>query len=111
MIMRWAKYHNSKIVVPDGKFDSRRELSRWTELKLMEKAGEISFLKRQVPYTLIPSQKTEEGTLRPVKYIADFVYEKDGQTVVEDAKGMKTKDYVIKNKMMYFFHGILIKEV
>lgn len=44
-------------------------------------------------------------------YLADFVYEKGSQTIVEDVKGMKTDVYKIKRKLMLYFHGIRIKEV
>ena len=74
--------------------------------------GVISDLKMQVPFELIPSQKRDGKTVeRPVKYIADFVYTQDGETVVEDAKGMRTKEYVIKRKLMLMRYGIRIREV
>ena len=47
----------------------------------------------------------------PVHYVADFVYEENGKQVVEDTKGYKTKDYILKRKMMLWFHDIRIKEV
>ena len=75
---------------------------------MMEKAGEISGIERQVTYELIPKQPGE----RAVKYIADFRYkDRNGLTVVEDAKGMKTKDYIIKRKLLLYMHGIKIVEV
>ena len=107
------KYHNKKV----GAFDSKKELKRYHELTLLEKAGHISDLRRQVTYELIPSQKGEDGKTieRPVKYIADFVYtdNRTGQTIVEDTKSpvTKTKDYIIKRKLMLYIHGIRIKEI
>lgn len=78
----------------------------------MEKAGEIKNLKRQVKFSLLPSQKINGKVVeRPVVYIADFVYEQNGKTIVEDAKGHRTKDYILKRKLMLFFNGIAIKEV
>lgn len=73
----------------------------------------IKNLQLQRVYTLIGPQKDETGKIieRPVKYIADFVYEKDGKTVVEDAKGMKTDVYKIKRKLMLSIYGIRIQEV
>lgn len=123
------KYHNKKITLDGIAFDSIREANRYRELKLLEKAGEISVLRRQVKFVLIPAQyeKTAErytrgprkgqykrGVLleRECAYIADFVYiDADGNKVVEDTKGMRTKDYIIKRKLMLHNHGIKIKEV
>lgn len=117
------KYGNRKIFEDGEVFDSRKEYRRWKELILLVKAGEISQLKRQVKYTLIPSQREPDitgprGGIRPgkliereVSYIADFVYtDKDGQTVVEDCKGMRTKEYIIKRKLLLKEYGIRIKE-
>lgn len=104
------KYHSRKITIDGATFDSKREYNRWCELKLLERAGEITDLQRQVEYILIPSQKGIERTERPVKYIADYVYCENGKLVVEDSKGMKTKDYIIKRKLMLFIHGISVKE-
>jgi len=108
------KYGNKKIVTEDGEFDSQREYRRWCELKLLQRAGEISNLNRQVAFGLIPSQRDEKGKVieREVKYVADFTYfERDGTFVVEDSKGMRTKEYIIKRKLMLKEHGIRIKEV
>ena len=110
--MRWSKYGNRKVYVGDQLFDSKREADRWVELTLLQKAGKIQGLERQVPYGLIPAQKIDGKVVeREVKYIADFVYHQDGQTVVEDAKGMKTPEYIIKRKLMLWRHGIRIVEV
>lgn len=111
-----SKYHNRVLITEDGKFDSVHEFSRWQELKLMQKAGEIYDLQRQVPFVLIPTQKDElTGKVleRECKYIADFVYRscKNGRIVVEDAKGAKTEVYKLKKKIMLYRHGIRIREV
>ena len=99
----------------DGTFDSVKEFSRWQELKLMERAGEIYELQRQVPFVLIPAQRDENGKLieREVKYIADFTYRErcGNRLVVEDTKGLKTREYILKRKMMLYRHGIRIQEV
>ena len=109
------KYGNRRIVTEDGTFDSVKEHRRWCELKLMEKAGEIVELQRQVPFVVIPKQKDELGKVveREVKYIADFTYRtrKDYKLVVEDTKGMKTKEYILKRKLMLYRNGIRIQEV
>lgn len=117
-----SKYHSTKIVTEEGTFDSKREYKRWLVLKDMERLGLISGLERQVPYELIPTQKLKTPRYNKktkkyqrseisVRYIADFVYEEDGKTVIEDAKGMQTDTYKIKRKLMKFIHGIEIREV
>jgi hypothetical protein len=109
---RPKKYKNRTVTIGGEKFDSAKEARRYGELALLEKAGHISDLKRQVKYELIPSQK-EYGKVveRPCTYVADFVYTYDGKTVVEDTKGFRTKDYIIKRKLMLYVHGIRIREV
>ena len=103
-----AKYNNTKIRVDGRLFDSKAEAARWQELSLLERAGEITELERQVEYELIPKQKGE----RAVKYIADFRYvDNDGKTVVEDTKGVKTPAWIIKRKLMLRVHGIRVREV
>ncbi len=107
-----------------GGHASKKEHARAQELKLWQRAGVISGLREQVPFVLIPAQYGECGTDlkgKPVriclekacKYIADFVYtfNETGETIVEDTKGVRTKEYVIKRKLMLFIHGIRIKEV
>ena len=103
------KYGAKKIKDPATGFvfDSKAEFIRWCELRILERAGKISDLKRQVKYELIPKQKGE----RACTYLADFVYkDSDGNTVVEDTKGVKTDAYRIKKKLMLWVHGIRIKE-
>ena len=81
---------------------------------MLAKAGEITNLRRQVPYILIPAQRDNRtGKLleRECRYIADFVYSDEGFTVVEDAKGMRTDVYKIKKKLMLQVHGIRVQEV
>ena len=107
-----SKYRSKKITADGLTFDSRKEYFRWHELSLLEKAGVITGLQRQVRYELIPSQKIDGKVVeRPVHYVADFVYQEDGQTIVEDTKGFKTKDYILKRKLMLHKHGIRIREV
>lgn len=107
-----------------GRHASQKEHDRAAQLQLMEAAGLISDLREQVSYQLLPSQygtcgsdfKGKEVRLlleRPLNYIADFVYRDNstGQTVVEDTKGFRTKEYIIKRKLMLYIHGIRIKEI
>ena len=102
------KYNNTKIRVDGRLFDSKAEAARWQELQLLERAGEITELERQVEYELIPKQKGE----RAAKYIADFRYvDHEGKVVVEDTKGVRTPAYILKRKLMLRVHGIRVREV
>lgn len=117
------KYNNKKVIVDGITFDSRKEARRYKELKLLERAGQIQNLELQKEYELIPTQREADtvgvrgGVKRgkviehSVKYKADFVYTENGETVVEDTKGMRTKDYIIKRKLMLYVHQIRIREV
>ncbi|MBR5289621.1 MAG: DUF1064 domain-containing protein [Erysipelotrichaceae bacterium] len=117
------KYRNRKVEVDGIVFDSKKEANRYLELKELAAAGEISDLQMQVKFVLIPKQKEPDtigkrGGIHKGKmleqectYLADFVYIKDGETIVEDTKGFRTKDYRIKRKLMLYMHGIRIKEV
>lgn len=113
MMTSRSKYGNKKIVSGGMTFDSQKEYRRFCELSLLERAGKITNLERQVKFVLIPSQRdTESGKLleREISYVADFVYTENGKQVVEDTKGFRTADYKLKRKMMLYFHGIKIKE-
>ena len=109
--MIWVKqnkYGNEKTVVDGITFASRKEASRYQELKMLEKAGEITGLSRQLRIELIPKTKL----YRACYYVADFVYfdKKEKKTVYEDVKGAKTEVYKLKKKILYWRHGIEIKE-
>lgn len=125
--MTYRKYKNRKIIVDGIKFDSKKEATRYKELKMLEKAGIIHDVQRQVKYVLIPAQyehtsgiyskgknkgSPKKGKLieRECAYYADFVYTENGETVVEDTKGVKTPEYIIKRKLMLYVHNIKIKE-
>lgn len=112
MIYR-SKYGNRKVTRDGMTFDSIEEYRRYCELRLLERAGEVADLRRQVRFELIPSHRVGGKVVeRPVTYIADFVYrDKAGNTVVEDTKGFRTKEYIIKRKLMLYIHGIQVKEV
>ena len=97
------KYRNVKT----GGYDSKKEAKRGTELKLLEKSGLITDLREQVKYQVIPKQDGE----RAAHYIADFAYMTNGNLVVEDVKGFKTADYVLKRKLMLYVHGIKVVEI
>ena len=111
-----SKYSAKKITYNGEKFDSKKELRRYLELKLLERTGDIWDLQRQVRFKLIPAQRNKNGKVieRQCDYIADFVYcegPRDGVVLtVEDTKGFRTKDYIIKRKLMLYIYGIRIKE-
>jgi len=127
--MTMSKYHSKKVVTDDGiTFDSRKEANRWWQLKLMERAGQICNLKRQVKRELIPSQYIDGKCVeRAVTYTSDFEYdmlvpprqktvmvEKEAKQmvhVVEDVKGVRTQEYILKRKLMFYIHRIRIKEI
>lgn len=128
------KYCAKKIIDPSTGFvfDSKAEHKRWCELRLLERAGKITDLQRQVTFELIPAQREESTEVykagpqkglpkpgpvieKPTKYVADFVYcDEHGNKVVEDTKGYKKKAaydvFVIKRKLFLCRYGIRIKE-
>ena len=113
-----SKYGNKKVEVNGITFDSKREAKRYMELNALERAGEIQNLRRQVKYLLIPSQRIDGKVVeREVTYIADFQYEQNGETIVEDVKGYRNPSsagyakFVIKRKLMLSVWGIRIREV
>lgn len=117
------KYSNQKVTIDGETFDSKKEAKRYCELKLLERAGEIRHLRRQKKFLLIPSQfeevtdakgKPKQKCIeRECVYIADFVYQdsRTGKLVVEDTKGVRTKEYIIKRKLMLKEYGIKIREI
>lgn len=117
-----AKYQSKKTIVDGLEFDSRKEAARYKELRLLERAGAIQNLYTQYRFQLIPAhyemvtdpktgKQKRQCIERACSYVADFVYTKDGKKVVEDTKGFKTKDYILKRKMMLYFYGIRIQEI
>ena len=108
---RPSKYRAVKVENANGKFDSMKEANRYAELLLLQKAGRVTDLRRQVKFVLIPSQTLKNGKhVPPVSYVADFVYVRDGHEVVEDCKGYKTAVYQIKKKLMLYQYKIEIVE-
>ena len=91
------KYGAKKTVVGDIKFDSKKEANRWIELQLLERAGEISDLRRQVKVELMGQYRpllTRTG--RKMRMTFDFAYTENGVEVLEDTKGMPTRDYEVR---------------
>ena len=126
------KYGNKKVVVDGIEFDSKKEANRYCELKLLQRAGQITDLQLQREFELIPAQyetferygkkgqRLQDGKRcieKSCVYKADFAYKKDGRLVVEDAKGYRDPSsagyakFVIKRKLMLWVHGVRIVEV
>lgn len=97
--MAYSKYRAFKTTVGGITFDSGLEARRYTQLKILEAAGAIKNLILQPKFNLMDSFKYNGKTIRAIIYIADFMYEEDGKIIVEDVKGMRTKDYIIKSKL------------
>lgn len=107
-----SKYNAKKTEVDGIMFDSRMEAERYKELKLLQAAGEIKDLDLQTKFQLQPGFLYGVRKMRPINYFADFTYKtKDGIFVVEDVKGVKTKEYQLKKKMLMYVHGIEPVEV
>ena len=106
--MKQSKYRN---VRHSNGSASKREGNRLEDLRLLEKAGAITDLKTQVVFELLPARRRSDGVLeRKVSYKADFCYNENGKQVVEDSKGFRTSEFILKRKMMLHFHNIEIKE-
>ena len=106
------KYHNKKCKYKDMTFDSLKEMQYYKKLELLQNFGKISELKRQVEFVLIETFKLDDETYRKTKYIADFTYkDENGKYHVVDTKGFKTKEYLLKKKLMAWKYGIKIEEV
>ena len=104
-----SKYHNRQSAASDGRiFPSAKERKRYEELLILEKIGEIASLTCQDKWTLIPRQEGE----RAVTYTSDFQYfDRQGKLHVEDSKGCRTQQYIIRRKLMLWVHGVKIEEV
>lgn len=105
-----SKYHAKKTTIDGITFDSRREAKRYSELKLMERAGAIKDLRRQVKYELLPPFSVDGKHYRATTYVADFVYVEEGREIVEDCKGFRTDVYKLKRKLFAHRYGVSIKE-
>ena len=114
------KYRNTPTtrVTPSGavlRFDSQKEARRYDFLIERERRGEIRDLRLQVDFTLQEAYTDTEGRrVRAIRYRADFTYrERDGRLVVEDVKSKptRTREYLIKRKLMKERRGIDITEV
>lgn len=106
-----AKYFNHKTVYNGRVYDSKKEAKRAYELEMLQRAGLISNLEKQKVFELQPSFKINGKTERAITYLADFVYIKDGKTIVEDVKSAITKSlpvFRIKKKMLLYKYPDII---
>lgn len=109
-----SKHKNIPVIDPEhGRFDSKWEHACWMNLVVRERAGEITELRRQVRYELVPAQTAPISgkKVRPSHYVADFVFVEDGRVRVLDAKGQRTDHYKDKWKQMLHVHGIEVEEL
>lgn len=104
------KFNAKKTVVDGFEFDSAKEAKRYVKLRDMQEAGRIHGLRLQVPFEILPSFECDGVKYRGMRYIADFVYYRDGKVVVEDCKGFKTPEYKLKKKLMAYINHINIEE-
>lgn len=110
MAAKTSKFHARKTTVDGIEFDSAKEAKRYTRLRDMEEEGKIQGLRLQVPFELIPNFERDGVKYRGIKYVADFVYHRDGKQIVEDCKGFKTPEYKLKKKLMAYINNINIEE-
>ncbi|AOZ08159.1 DUF1064 domain-containing protein [Cupriavidus malaysiensis] len=106
-----SKYGNRRVTLNGEKFDSQREMERYSHLRLMERAGLIGGLRRQVAFELAPAVVIQGRKRPPLRYVADFVYREAGAELdtIEDSKGAITEAYRIKRHLMAAL-GFAIKE-
>lgn len=113
--MSKSKYHAKKTMVYGIEFDSQKEAQHYMKLRSMEREGKIRNLKRQVEYELIPKQVTifngKQKTLRATHYVSDFEYDDLFGHHVVDVKGLRTREYMIKKKLMLWIHHIVVEEI
>jgi hypothetical protein len=121
-VKKRSKYGNRKVVRDGIKFDSEREAARFAELKVLRAMGKIRDLRLQANFTLVEGYTTIEGKrIKTMVYRSDFAYERATEPdcngavywlrEVEDVKGVKTKEYQLKKKLMQDKYGITIREV
>lgn len=104
------KYNNCRFKDSEGVWDSKKERERWTQLRLLQSAGKIQELQKKIAFELIPASFKDHKRLRPIQYVADFVYIEGGIRIVEDVKGVKNKFYLLKKRLMWEKFGIDILE-
>ena len=92
-------------------YSSKKEANVAAQLLALERGGQISDLKAQVRFELVPAQKGSRRNERALVYVADFTFhDKTGLDHVIDVKGLRTPMYIAKRKLMKFIHKIEIEE-
>lgn len=105
------KYYNVKTTIDGITFDSKKEAARFCELRLLERAKAISDLQLQPKFEIQPEYIKNGKKVRAIYYIADFSYKENGRLVVEDVKGKRTKEYLLKKKLVEYRYDFTIKEI
>ena len=106
-VPRRSKYRNEAVIIGQDRFDSRHEAECWMQLRDRERRGEITELRRQVPFDLCCPTPGDDAVV--AQYLADFTWrEHDGVFVVADAKGIRTPVFRLKAKWMALQHDITI---
>lgn len=101
-----TKYGNRVVIVDGERFDSAGEYARWRELRLLERAGELTDLRRQVPYELVPALHRPGHRTEPaLRYVADFVYQEGDRMIAEDFKGYDGEStWRLKRRLFLWLH-------
>lgn len=107
-----VKYRNQKCEWQGERFDSKHELEDWLVLRDREARGEIHHLRRQVPMPLYAPLRNSAagGNVEVAQYVADFVFVERGQLIVQDSKGHRTREYLLKRKWLSLQDGVEIRE-
>lgn len=106
-----SKYYNVKTTIDGITFDSKKEAARYCELKLLEQGKVITDLQLQPKFEIQPGYIKNGRKVKPVYYIADFSYKENGRLIVEDVKGKRTKEYLLKKKLVEYKYPFEIKEI
>lgn len=99
-----SKYHATKVYMDGIRFDSKAEAKRYVQLRDLQEQGVISNLELQPEYEILPAHRKNGHAVRRMTYRADFRYQTDGITIVEDVKGMETEAFKIKKKLVEYFY-------
>ncbi len=108
-----SKYNSKKTTIDGITFDSKKEAARYVDLKLLEKAGVIKDLDLQPKFQLQPTYSKNGKKVKAIFYKADFQYfdNEKKKIVVEDVKGIRTREYLLKKKIFEFVYALTITEI
>ena len=101
---RPSKYNAKRCRLDGIGFSSQRERDRYANLKLLERSGTITGLRLQRRWPLVVNGR------RIAVWVSDFDYHRDGRLVVEDCKGFRTREYILKKKLFEALYGLAIQE-